>query len=255
MRLDQWLVQELKVRSRSQAEELIKRGEVKVYNLGLGAWLKIFKPSFKIDQNIDPSLVKITSVLLDYVARSGYKLEKAVEHVGLKIQQLNCLDVGQSTGGFSQFLLNKKAKLVVGVDVGVGQLDPKLSRIPNLISFENLDFRDAHKNKEFLEYSPFDLVVIDVSFISLVHILESVPGFLTLSGKVLALVKPQFELSKKDLDKRGRVKDLDKYEDVEIKIKNFIEENKRLKLLDFFQSELEGKDGNKEFFIYLQKLG
>lgn len=254
MRLDQWLVKHQKVRSRSQAEELIKRGEVLILSSEKNLWIKILKPSYEVNEAFDPKNIKIESVISEFVARSGYKLKKALEHVRFDVEGLNCLDVGQSTGGFSQVLLESNAKKVIGVDVGQNQISADLRKYQNLICFENLDIRKAGENEVFVKESPFEFVVVDVSFISLLNVLDPILNFIKPDGHVLALVKPQFELTKSDLDKKGLVKDPSKYKDVEAKIKNYITAMEGIMFLDFFKSSLEGKDGNVEFFVYLKKL-
>ncbi len=250
MRLDHWLVHHQKVRSRSQAEELIKRGDVAILDSKSFEWKKILKPSYLVADNFNPEHLKIESTLAGYVARSGYKLERALSTLNLNVKGLKCLDVGQSTGGFSQTLLEAGAQIVVGLDVGKGQLNPDLLKYPNLISFENLDIRRANESNDFLSYCPFDLAVIDVSFISLTHIFDSLLKFLKPKAQILALVKPQFELEAKDLDKKGRVRNAKDFLKVENKIKDHILKL-GLSLESYFVSELEGKDGNVEFFIFM----
>lgn len=254
MRLDQWLLKNQMVRSRSQAEELIKRGDVKVLNLRTQTWDVITKPSFVVSEDLDVDGVKVHSDISEYVSRSGFKLYKALEHLKVNVEGLKCLDVGQSTGGFSQVLLEQQAGLVVGLDVGHNQLNEKLKNHKNLLSFENLDIRNVKSNSEFIKLCPFDLVVIDVSFISLTQVLSAVADLIHRDSKIVALVKPQFELSKVDLDKKGRVKDEKKLLEVESKIKDYIKIQLPFEILEYFPSDLEGKDGNKEFFIYLKNL-
>ena len=251
MRLDRWLVKHQRVRSRTQAEELIKRGEVSIYDLKTSEWKEVLKPSFEIKEEFDPDHLKISSVLLDYVARSGYKLEKALEHLKIRLTGLNCLDVGQSTGGFSQALIEKGALYVVGLDVGSNQLSEDLLKYPHLFCFENLDIRKAKDNPDLVAHTPFDLVVVDVSFISLTQVLEDIVPLLKVGAQGIALVKPQFELTAQDLDKKGLVKSADKYLEVESKIRNHLQHLK-LQCLDYFQSELDGKDGNTEFFVHFK---
>lgn len=251
MRLDQWLVKNQKVRSRTQAEELIKRGEVSILDPKTSEWQAVQKPSFEVNDEFDPEHLKISSVLLDYVARSGYKLEKALEHLKIRLTGFNCLDVGQSTGGFSQALLEKGALTVVGLDVGSNQLSEDLRKYNNLFCFENLDIRKAKDNPDLVAHTPFDLAVVDVSFISLTQVLDYIVPLLKVGAQGLALVKPQFELTARDLDKKGLVKSTDKYLEVETKIRNHLKELK-LQCLDYFKSELEGKDGNTEFFVHFK---
>ena len=246
MRLDQWLVKYFKVRSRTQAEELIKRGEVQILNEKTLTWQKASKPSMSLNENFNPEHLKVESVLMGYVARSGYKLQKALEVISsmslnFNVKGLKCLDVGQSTGGFSQVLLEAGADLVVGLDVGSGQLSPELKDHPNIISFENLDIRKAKENEDFVNHSPFDMAVVDVSFISLTQVIDSILPFIKPKGQVLALVKPQFELTSKDLDKKGRVKSESKYLEVQTNIptsidvdmEKFKQNNKFRNILDY----------------------
>lgn len=252
MRLDQWLVKNHKVRSRSQAEELIKRGDVCILDPKSKSWIKILKPSYPMDEDFEVENIKIESVLADYVARSGYKLNKSLQSLNINPEGLFCLDVGQSTGGFSQELLQSKAKFVVGLDVGKNQLSDELKKSTNLKSFENLDIRNALENSEFINFVPFDLAVVDVSFISLTQVLKHVVLCLKSGGRVIALVKPQFELSKNDLDKKGRVKQDSKYQLVEDKIKTHIAHQLKCEILDYIPSQLDGKEGNKEFFVHFK---
>ena len=253
MRFDQWLVKNKDIRSRSQAEELIKRGDVEIFDLVKKEWRVIKKTSHILVEDFDPTNVRIRSELSNFVSRAGYKLMKAFEMIEHSVEGLRCLDVGQSTGGFSQVLIQKKAEIVVGLDVGTNQLSESLHRYKNLYSFEGLDIRNAQKNKEFTRFALFDFAVVDVSFISLTHVLDDIVDLLKSQGNLLALVKPQFELSKVDLDKKGRVKSEEKLNEVENKILSYIDHQKKFKVLNFFPSALEGKEGNKEFFIFLRK--
>lgn len=253
MRFDQWLVKNKDIRSRSQAEDLIKRGDVQVFDLIKNEWKVVKKTSYDLAEDFDPSNVRVQSELSEFVSRAGYKLKKAFEVIELSIEGQSCLDVGQSTGGFSQVLIEKKASVVVGLDVGTNQLNESLHRYKNLYSFEGLDIRNAKKNNEFIRFAPFDFGVVDVSFISLTQVLDDIETLLKSNGFLLALVKPQFELSRDDLDKKGRVKSDDKLTEVKTKIVNFVETQKKFKVLDYFPSALEGKEGNKEFFIFLKR--
>ncbi len=254
MRLDQWLVLQNKVRSRSQAEELISRGEVSLFDPKTKSWAILKKASYKVLEHVTEEQIKVESELTSFVARSGIKLKKALEKIKFNVEGLKCLDVGQSTGGFTQVLIENKADLVVGLDVGAGQLSDDLKNNLKIKSFENLDIRLAKKNIDFKLNLPFDFVVIDVSFISLTQVLGSIPELLKPKASVLALVKPQFELSAKDLDRKGLVKGKDKFIEVEAKIKTFVQGMKQFKILDYFQSELLGKEGSLEFFIYLKLI-
>jgi 23S rRNA (cytidine1920-2'-O)/16S rRNA (cytidine1409-2'-O)-methyltransferase len=159
------------------------------------------------------------------------------------------LDIGISTGGFSDCLLQGQAKFILGVEVGHGQLAKKLQDLKNLICLEGINARSLDQNPAFLAAKPvqdFDLCVIDVSFISLSLVL---PQAMLFSKKILALVKPQFELGPDELDKNGIVKSPVHYPIIEEKIRKiFLDKNWQVN--DYFSSELAGKDGNKEFFVY-----
>lgn len=254
MRLDLWLVKNKGVRSRSQAEEFIKRGDVHIFDPDQDKWIVAQKTSQDISEDFDTSFIKVESVLAEFVSRAGFKLKKALEHIKFNVSGLKCLDVGQSTGGFSQVLIDNKATLVVGLDVGTNQLNESLHHYKNLYSFEGLDIRNAKKNKEFIRFAPFDFCVVDVSFISLTQVLDDIEELLKNKGYLLALVKPQFELSREDLDKKGRVKMASKLDEVQIKITEFVKSSQKFQVLEYFPSALEGKDGNKEFFIYARKV-
>jgi 23S rRNA (cytidine1920-2'-O)/16S rRNA (cytidine1409-2'-O)-methyltransferase len=252
MRLDQWLVLNKKVRSRSQAEEVISRGEVSFFDPKKSIWIVLTKASYKVLDEITEDQIKVESELTSYVARSGLKLKRAIERLKLNIQDLKCLDVGQSTGGFTQVLLEKGATQVIGLDVGTAQLSSEFLSHPNVISFENLDIRSAQNNLEFKKYTPFQMIVVDVSFISLTLVLESLQDLLIPGGQVLALVKPQFEVSAKELDKKGLIKNPETLKTVQEKIYDFVKSKTDFTIEAYLTSELEGKDGNKEFFIYLK---
>lgn len=250
MRLDQWLVKTNKVRSRTQAEELIKRGEVQI--LVNSAWKVVTKPAHKVEDHVLEDHIKIESDISKFVARSGYKLEKALEHLNLMVAGKRCVDVGQSTGGFTQVLIDQEADLVVGLDVGKDQLCSQFKSHLKVKCFENLDIRTAAEHPELKALAPFDLAVVDVSFISLTLVLNPILNILRQDAVILALVKPQFELSSSQLDRRGLVKGEDLLLEVEKKIEDFIAEDQRLQILDYFPSALPGKEGNLEFFAYIR---
>lgn len=253
MRLDLWLLKHLKVRSRAQARDVIHRQEVYIFDQNKKVWNKNFKASFDIGEEFNPEHIEVRSELLTYVARSGLKLQRALESKSISVQGLKGLDVGQSTGGFTQVLLKNDATQVVGVEVGHSQLDMILKADPRVVLFEKLDIREAHLNLEFVKYSPFQFCVVDVSFISLTKIIDKILKIMDDNTYILALVKPQFELTKAQLNKAGVVKDPKKYIDVENKIIEFVKKIPNCSLEDYFPSELDGQDGNKEFFVYIKK--
>lgn len=190
-----------------------------------------------------------------YVSRGGLKIEGALARTKLSVQDFSILDVGISTGGFTDCLLQSGAGKVVGIDVGHKQIHPSLLKFKNVYVFEGVHARDL--TKQFFTDAgladSFDLIVGDVSFISLRNILPAVVPFLKPGAKLLFLVKPQFELEKKDLGKGGIVKDSSSYQRVEKMITSLIVDL-NLSPLDYFESSITGTDGNREFFIYAKKI-
>ena len=250
MRLDLYLVTQLLTPTRSKAQQLIKAGQVEVQKKG--SWMVVKSSSFMIEPQTAVRL--LNADVIRFVSRAGLKLQGALEAVELSIEGFDALDIGQSTGGFTDCLLQNGARQVVGVDVGCDQLDSKIKNHPNVVWFEKINARtlsDAQEMQSYLE-KKFDLVVIDVSFISLEHILSQAYKFLSVGGHLVSLVKPQFELGKKDLNKNGIVKDPEKYRLVESHVKQWACEC-GFKVINYFASSIDGGDGNKEFFIYAEK--
>jgi 23S rRNA (cytidine1920-2'-O)/16S rRNA (cytidine1409-2'-O)-methyltransferase len=164
------------------------------------------------------------------------------------VQGLRALDIGISTGGFTDCLLQAGASQVIGLDVGHNQLAWKIKNDPRVKAYEGVNARQI---PEELISEPVDLVVIDVSFISLTLILPQAVKFLKKGGHILALIKPQFEVRKEEVGKGGIVKDPLLHKQVQEKIREF-SEGIGLKTKDIFESPIEGTDGNKEFFIFAQ---
>ncbi len=253
MRLDVFLVDRKLAVSRTQAQELILRGHVYLKSFDKEIILK--KPSYLVqDAERDIIFVKINEIQ-KYVSRGGLKLEQALKKINLNVNRKIVLDVGQSTGGFTDCLLQRGVEKVVGIDVGHSQLQEKIKLDSKVAFFENVHVKDLQDHLEFKESNPaggFDLIVADVSFISLTKVIPHLSSFLKMNGDYLLLVKPQFELSKKDLDKNGIVRNPKGY----LLVKNQIEDAARLsfgEVISYFQSETIGKDGNQEFFIYGKK--
>lgn len=220
------------------ASELIKAGRIKA-----GGKI-ILKNSEKIEE---AALVEIVGDELPYVGRGGLKLEKALTEFEVRVEKLTVLDVGASTGGFTECLLRQGARKVYAVDVGTDQLVAKLKDDPRVVSLEKTDIRNVEKLPEEI-----DLAVIDVSFISLELVLEKVKSLTKKNGQIIALVKPQFETSQKTKNKSGVVKtETDQKEALE-KVKTFC--NKiGLKILGEIDSPILGGSGNKEYLLFLQK--
>ena len=235
IRLDHLLVEKGLTESRSQAENYIRLGKVIVDGV------KQRKPGFFVNKDSDIKILQNTQ----YVSRAGLKLESVAKILKLDFRNKIVLDVGSSTGGFSDYALQNGARKVVAVDVGTNQLHPKLRLNPKIELHEKTDIRNF-KTKDLI-----DIVVIDVSFISLRDILPSVVNLISKNTQIAAMVKPQFEAGKNNTI-RGVVKnnslrrkimqDFEKW----CKTNNLFVVNKR-------DSEIKGTKGNQERFYILKK--
>jgi len=186
-----------------------------------------------------------------YVSRGGIKLAGALTHTHLDVSGFVCLDVGQSTGGFSDCLLQAGAARVVGVEVGHGQLHARLRGEPRLVCLEGINARDLTQADLGAHWPEggFDLIVVDASFISLTLLLPRLPALISIGGHLLALVKPQFEVGPGNLGKGGIVRDARLYDAVEARIRAACEAG-GLTVADWFDSPITGGDGNREFFVH-----
>lgn len=235
IRLDHLLVEKGLTESRSQAENYIRLGKVIV------GGIKQRKPGFFVNKDSDIKILQNTQ----YVSRAGLKLESVAKILKLDFRNKIVLDVGSSTGGFSDYALQNGARKVIAVDVGTNQLHPKLRLNSKIELHEKTDIRNF-KTKDSI-----DIVVIDVSFISLRDILPSVVNLISKNTQIVAMVKPQFEAGK-DNTIRGVVKnnslrrkimqDFEKW----CKTNNLFVVNKR-------DSEIKGAKGNQERFYVLKK--
>ncbi|MGZ3796981.1 MAG: TlyA family RNA methyltransferase [Pseudobdellovibrionaceae bacterium] len=253
MRLDLYLVQIKLAFSRSHAQELIRAHQV--YQIKNEQKIILKKSSHSVDPVQDQIFIE-AGPANRFVSRGGLKLEGALKHCRLSVKDWNVLDVGISTGGFTDCLLQAEAASVVGVDVGHGQLHPSLlAKKPRLLHFEGLNAREIDKDPQVKMAMPregFDLIVMDVSFISITLILPQLVSLLRPQGILLSLVKPQFEVGPEGLGKGGLVKDPRLYSMIEDKVIKLCESS-GLGVKDYFNSPIEGKDGNREFFIFAQK--
>lgn len=242
-RLDQLLVEKKFCESREKAQALILAKKVLISFNG-----KIFQTAQK-PGTLVPENVKIQiQEEIPYVSRGGLKLEEALRVFDLKVKDWVCLDVGASTGGFTHCLLLKGAQRVYALDVGKGQLHYSLRKDPRVISMEGINARYL---KEDMFPEKFDLITVDVSFISLKKILPPLVSLLKEKAYILALIKPQFEVGPKFL-KKGVVKDSFLHKKVVDEIWEFAK-NLELNPLGVVQSPLLGPKGNKEFFILLKR--
>ena len=246
LRADALLVQQGLAASRTAAQRLIDAGRVLLDGV----------PLQKAAQALPPEAA--LSVVADeadrYVSRGGLKLAGALADSGVTVAGKLCLDVGQSTGGFSDCLLQAGAARVVGVDVGHDQLHPRLRHESRLTAIEGVNARalTAADLGDAFPSEGFDLIVGDVSFISLTLVLPQLPPLLATGGELLLLVKPQFEVGPTHLGKGGIVRDPGLYAQVETKLRNFAQ-NLGLTVNAWLNSPITGGDGNREFFIWLSK--
>lgn len=264
MRIDQLLVQRGQASTRSQAQRLIAGGVE--WRQGED-WRKVAKNGDDVPPDAELRLLDASEAR--YVSRGGLKLEAALLHMGWTVTGWQCLDVGQSTGGFTDCLLQRGASMVVGVDVGSAQLHPSLRADPRVLCVEGVNARslDASdliaayedsiradgqfelEDEEAASFVPvFDLIVADLSFISQTLVLPAVVPLLKDGGRLLTLVKPQFELQPGQVGKGGIVRDAALYALVEQRLRTCCAEL-GLQVLDWFDSPIAGGDGNREFFV------
>lgn len=235
-RIDKLLVELGFAASRTKAQALVMAGVVIVDEK------RIEKPSqeFSSDAQIR---IKGKSAESKYVGRGGLKLEKALQEFQICVDAYVCLDVGASTGGFTDCLLQNGAKKIVAVDVGTNQLVWKLRNDARVEARENVNARYL-KPEDFVE--KFDLIVMDVSFISVTKILPILPPLLKDEGKIITLIKPQFEVGRGEVGKGGVVRDAEKHERIVSEINSFAK-SCGLKVSGVIDSPILGADGNKEF--------
>lgn len=272
MRIDQLLVRRNMASTRSQAQRLIADG---VEWLQGEAWKRIAKNG---DEVPDAAQIRLLNdAQARYVSRGGLKLEHALQTVALDVTGMLCLDVGQSTGGFTDCLLQHGAAFVTGVDVGSAQLHPQLRTDPRVLCVENVNARNLQTGDLlqafaastgddglFEEEAPdvqvadapyateLDLIVVDLSFISQTLVLPALVPLLKPGGTLLSLVKPQFELQPGQVGKGGIVKDATHYVFVEQRLREACAAL-GLTVTAWFDSPLQGGDGNHEFFICARK--
>lgn len=233
--------------SRSAAQRLIARGAVRWH--APGGWIAPRKAG---DELPDDCELRIDDdAELRYVSRGGLKLEGALARCGIDVRGLVCLDVGQSTGGFTDCLLRAGAARVVGVDVGHGQLHESLRNDARVHAFEGVHVRTLHAQTlaDALPRERFDLIVVDLSFISVVHALAPIHSLARAQAHLLALVKPQFELGPGAVDRRGIVRDASRHGALRARIEASARSAGWIPQ-DWFDSPIVGGDGNRELFLH-----
>lgn len=242
MRLDLYIAEKGLAKSREQAKELIKSGKVSVDGKVTA------KPAFDVT---DANSVKILGDTLKYVGRGGLKLERAVSEFGIRLSGRVCIDIGASTGGFTDCMLQNGAAYVYAVDVGHGQLDEKLLKDSRVINMEGCDIRKL--TADSFEKKP-DLISADVSFISLRLVLPKISELLPDNGEAAVLIKPQFEAGRSAIGKNGIVKDKKAHIKVLEEIYLFCP-SVGLSVQGIVPSPIAGGSGNREYLAYLKKGG
>jgi 23S rRNA (cytidine1920-2'-O)/16S rRNA (cytidine1409-2'-O)-methyltransferase len=239
LRADQLLVERGLAPSRTVAQRLIEAGRA--------SWAEGTINKASLILPLTAELVVASDEMDRFVGRGGIKLAGALAHTKLDVRGKACLDVGQSTGGFTDCLLQAGAASVVGVDVGHSQLHPSLADDVRVTSIEGLNARELAKSAVAVRL--YELIIADLSFISLTLVLPQLPALLAEGGDMLLLVKPQFEVGPEHVGKGGIVRDEALYPQVEAKLRQAAEAA-GLRVLDYFTSPITGTDGNREFFIW-----
>ncbi len=237
-RLDSLIVEKGFIKSRHRAKALIMAGKVLVDDC------PVDKPGTLIKNDAKVIIKKDDN---PFVSRGGLKLEKALKSIPVSVKGLICLDIGASTGGFTDCLLQNDARKVYAVDVGYGQLDWALRQNPKVVVIERTNIR--HMPYEKIN-EKVDIVVADTSFISLKIVIPSAEKFMGHGTKVLALIKPQFEAGKNSVGKGGVVKDLIIIEEVIQDLKCFFKE-REYRINQVIPSPILGPKGNQEYIISL----
>lgn len=246
MRLDSFLVYRKIISTRSKAHDWIKRGRIFIKTPS--GEILLTKPSFKVlSQEQKNIVVKIPDK--NFVSRAGEKLSFALESFKIEVKGMVCLDIGQSTGGFSDCMLYYGAEKIFGVEVGSGQLAPRIRMHPRVEYFENTHFENIkYQNK--IPLKSINICTIDVSFISATRSLVPIKPFLKSSSTVLVLVKPQFEMDQATL-KNGGI-NLTRYH---LKVCEKLQKAAKkegFSVIDYRPCPLKGRKGNQEFWMWLK---
>jgi 23S rRNA (cytidine1920-2'-O)/16S rRNA (cytidine1409-2'-O)-methyltransferase len=238
-RLDNLLVTREFFTSREQAQRAIMAGEVRIGT----------RVATKASILVTPDAVITVESRSPYVGRGGEKLAAALDAFNVAVEGKIALDIGASTGGFTDCLLHRGAARVYAVDVGHDQLAWRIRKDPRVIVFENLNARSLSRTHI---PEPIDLCVIDVSFISLTLILPNAFELITPDGVIIALIKPQFELERADVGRGGIVREPELHEKAKAKIAGFVRQAGH-HVIAIAPSVITGRDGNQEFFACLRK--
>jgi 23S rRNA (cytidine1920-2'-O)/16S rRNA (cytidine1409-2'-O)-methyltransferase len=247
-RLDVLLVKKGLATSREKAKAIIMTGKVYVN----GQKEDKAGTTFKLEEDDELAsklAIEVRGHEMPYVSRGGFKLEKALKEFDLTIEGKVCTDVGSSTGGFTDCMLQNGAKKVFAIDVGRGQLDWKIRNDERVVSMEKTNIRYVKPEDlgEEIEFSS-----IDVSFISLTKVLPAVYNYLSSNGEIVALIKPQFEAGREKVGKKGVVREPSTHIEVIEKVGAFANEL-GFEILNLTFSPIKGPEGNIEYLIHLKK--
>lgn len=239
-RLDKILVDKGLVQSRERAQALIMEGKAVVDGI------TVTKAGAMVNVDVH---IELKGEDIPYVSRGGLKLEAAIKHFSISMKDKIAMDVGSSTGGFTDCMLQNGGKKVYCVDVGYGQLAWKLRQDSRVVLLERTNIRYLEKEKI---PDVVDIATIDVSFISLGKVVPRVMEFLKEDGEIIALIKPQFEVGKGEVDKGGIVKDEGKRLKAVERVKESLE-SLGLRTIGIMESPIPGQKGNIEYLIYMKK--
>lgn len=242
-RIDKLLVERGLAESRTKAQALVIAGVV------LANEQRISKPSDLTPNDAEIRIKGAGDPASRYASRAGLKLEAALNHFHIDVRNLVCLDIGASTGGFTDCLLQHRARSVVAVDVGHNQLDWRLRSDPRVEVREGVNARYL-KGEDF--DTQFDLAVMDVSFISVTKVIPAVVNLLTETGSLIVLIKPQFEVGRGEVGSGGIVRDPKKHARVVEEV-NIAVAELGLKVAGVVESPITGADGNIEFLALYHK--
>lgn len=246
VRLDQALVERGLCESREKAKRAVMAGQVTING----------RPASKPSDATRPDDQLALVAPEKYVSRGGYKLEHALDAFAVDVAGKRALDLGASTGGFTDCLLQHGAARVFAVDVGQGQLAWRLRQDPRVVALEKTNARYLRPESFPAPFEPVDLAVIDCSFISLRRILPPAVALLRTSGKIIALIKPQFEAGRAEAAKgAGVIRDAAVHERVLRELEEFVASLGGLRWRGVAESPILGPAGNKEFLAFIEKLG
>ena len=243
-RIDSRLVELGLAPSRSKAQQMILAGEVEIFREG--TWREVTRVS-----EVAGEARVIGSTVLKYVSRGGLKLQGALDHLGVSVEGARVIDVGQSTGGFSDCVLQRGASAVLGIDVGHGQLHARVRDDARVTALEGVHVRDVMEHPVVREWvtGGVDLVVADLSFISITSVLPILVS--VRPTRALLLIKPQFEAGPTHLNRRGIVTEPEVWEQVRNAVAQAFTA-RDLVVEEYLACAVKGQDGNQEFFAFVR---